>query len=100
MAVRLNETSIRCFKHCHSDLNVYCFTLPTRCPMCQQIVTTYLIPPFVIPNPLVTGSDIKAYSIIVKPTIGSFLRYERFVFLLCRGREALACKQLVRWVGF
>ena len=79
---------IRCFQHCSTNHNIFCFLLPNTCPLCYQSLTgcLFVVPPFCLPNPFsfhistligLQSSNfqpIKECSVVVKPTYGHFLR--------------------------
>jgi hypothetical protein len=70
-----DDRSIICFRHCQSAEYVACFTLPTACPTCGRLLgrNPFKIPPFVLPNPFVSARS-SPFCVVVKPTVGSFLR--------------------------
>ncbi|XP_011500483.1 PREDICTED: MKRN2 opposite strand protein [Ceratosolen solmsi marchali] len=60
-----------CFQHCCTTY-IFCKTVPEKCPICDNFLTTLLLEPFVIPYPLVNAKDYPC-SIVVRPSVGSFL---------------------------
>ena len=69
------------FKHCHPTKNLFCFDIPHTCPLCEQPIKSFVVPPCLMPSPLNCTNSIKAYSVVIKPTHGSFVRYQIFRFL-------------------
>ncbi|XP_014234264.1 MKRN2 opposite strand protein [Trichogramma pretiosum] len=65
------ESQILCFKHCRST-SIFCKIVPTACPLCQETIDNFLIPPFIIPNPLVNAKDCPC-SLVIRPSKGDFL---------------------------
>lgn len=67
--------NLRSFQHCKKDIDLVCFNLPVRCPLCGQStsITESRIPPYVLPSPI-TSSQTSPRSIVLKPTDGDFLR--------------------------
>ena len=68
------------FKHCHPTKNLFCFDIPHTCPLCEQPIKSFVVPPCLMPSPLNCTNSIKAYSVVIKPTHGSFVRYQIFSF--------------------
>ncbi|KAL7294291.1 hypothetical protein TKK_0012306 [Trichogramma kaykai] len=65
------ESQILCFKHCRST-SIFCKIVPNACPLCQETIDNFLIPPFIIPNPLVNAKDCPC-SLVIRPSKGDFL---------------------------
>lgn len=67
---------IKCFQHCKKDRNILCFSVPVICPLCGADVTQTpsRIPPYIIPSPLVNAKNYPC-SVIIKPTVGTFLQH-------------------------
>ncbi|XP_057373510.1 MKRN2 opposite strand protein-like isoform X3 [Daphnia carinata] len=65
--------TLLCFQHCEK-VNVFCFTIPFSCPVCRSDLsgTDMTIPPFRIPSPLTCEPN--NFSLLIKPTFGSFTR--------------------------
>ena len=67
---------IVCFQHCESNTKVIWLdgNQPPICPLCSKSVvdTDAKIPPFRLPSPFCHSRD-AACSVVVKPTVGSFL---------------------------
>lgn len=55
--------------------NILCFMVPAICPLCGDdvLTTPSRIPPYIIPCPLVNAKN-HPCSVIIKPTIGTFLQ--------------------------
>ncbi|XP_070534043.1 MKRN2 opposite strand protein-like [Ptychodera flava] len=70
----LRERGILCFNHC-SPVNVLCFEIPDDCPVCGVSLDSSpcLSPPFRIPSPFANAKAIP-YSVVIKPTVGTFLQ--------------------------
>jgi hypothetical protein len=70
-----NDPGILCFKHCKGK--IFSFSLPEKCPICNQKLLNDKnhsgILPFRIPYPFVRGTQQKC-SVILKPTVGDFLK--------------------------
>ena len=66
---------ITTFKHCNPSKNIFCFKLPTKCPICDEPIKSCLVPPCFVPSPLNCKDGAKPYSVVIKPTHGSFIRY-------------------------
>ncbi|XP_063847934.1 MKRN2 opposite strand protein-like [Scylla paramamosain] len=66
------DPGIVCFQHCEGRF--FCFTLPSRCPMCGADLTTQPLasPPFRVPYPFVRASQAPC-CLVIKPTRGDFL---------------------------
>ncbi|XP_033100662.1 MKRN2 opposite strand protein-like [Anneissia japonica] len=65
--------SILKFVHCESA-EIFCFNIPAECPICGADLSSRLrSPPIAIPTPFVNGTNIPC-SVLVKPTVGGFLR--------------------------
>ncbi|XP_006813497.1 MKRN2 opposite strand protein-like [Saccoglossus kowalevskii] len=74
----MSSLGVLCFNHC-SPVNIFCFEMPDNCPLCGTLldVSPCQSPPFRIPSPFANGIT-KPYSVVVKPTEGTFLQhYER-----------------------
>ncbi|XP_014203443.1 uncharacterized protein LOC106635809 [Copidosoma floridanum] len=65
--------NLLCFKHCCSK-SIFCQEVPEKCPICDQCLTTFLLEPFVVPNPLVNAKDYPC-CVVVRPSDGDFLDY-------------------------
>ncbi|XP_066915643.1 MKRN2 opposite strand protein-like [Clytia hemisphaerica] len=68
-----HQSVIKLFKHCDPDIFIFCFQIPHHCPFCKKEIISYLVPPCVVPSPLNENEKPKAYSIVIKPTNGSFM---------------------------
>ncbi|XP_071854099.1 MKRN2 opposite strand protein-like isoform X2 [Apostichopus japonicus] len=71
----MTDTTILSFKHsCQSSGNILCFQLPLYCPMCGRSLTNEPLatPPVRYP-PILKSSSNYPFSIIIKPTNGTFL---------------------------
>lgn len=70
----MNNNPLLCFEHCTKGRRVICEQLPSLCPICkQQLDGSFLrLPPFRLPSPFTTAAE-SAYSVVIKPTCGSFL---------------------------
>ncbi|XP_032776712.2 MKRN2 opposite strand protein isoform X2 [Daphnia magna] len=68
-----SSDSLLCFQHCEK-VNIFCFMVPYNCPKCRSDLsgTDMAIPPFRIPNPLTCEPN--NFSLVIKPTFGSFIR--------------------------
>ncbi|KAK4015355.1 hypothetical protein OUZ56_030336 [Daphnia magna] len=68
-----SSDSLLCFQHCEK-VNIFCFMVPYNCPICRSDLsgTDMAIPPFRIPNPLTCEPN--NFSLVIKPTFGSFIR--------------------------
>lgn len=66
---------VKCFQHCDRHRNIFCFSLPVVCPLCGEdvAITPCRIPPYVVPSPL-RDARYHSCSVIIKPTIGTFLQ--------------------------
>ncbi|KAI8486623.1 protein of unknown function (DUF4796) [Branchiostoma belcheri] len=74
MAAPRRPVQILCFRHdtCQPTTQILCLDLPTTCPLCGRPIQTLLHPPFSLPNPFVDGHS-RPFSVVVKPTCGTFL---------------------------
>ncbi|PIK37039.1 putative MKRN2 opposite strand protein [Apostichopus japonicus] len=71
----MTDTTILSFRHsCQSSGNILCFQLPLYCPMCGRSLTNEPLatPPVRYP-PILKSSSNYPFSIIIKPTNGTFL---------------------------
>ncbi|OWF38857.1 MKRN2 opposite strand protein-like [Mizuhopecten yessoensis] len=70
-----DETTVRCFQHCDRTQNILCFSVPQICPLCGRDTreSASRIPPYVLPSPFVQACH-RPFSIIIKPTLGTFLQ--------------------------
>ncbi|KAK2145735.1 hypothetical protein LSH36_660g02000 [Paralvinella palmiformis] len=68
----MENDPIICFQHCESIL---CLSVPEQCPACSADLskTSLQIPPFRLPSPFQDSLE-SPYSIVIKPTNGSFIR--------------------------
>ncbi|KAL5013283.1 hypothetical protein ScPMuIL_007553 [Solemya velum] len=66
---------VKCFQHCDKNYNILCFQLPFICPLCRRNVSCSesRIPPYSIPSPFGDAMS-SPYSVLIKPTYGSFIR--------------------------
>ncbi|XP_058452912.1 MKRN2 opposite strand protein [Malaya genurostris] len=61
-----------CFRHCRK--NVFVFSVPIRCPLCNQILEHCKdILPFALPHPFVNATQTPC-SVVLRPSRGDFLR--------------------------
>ncbi|KAL3891616.1 hypothetical protein ACJMK2_003871 [Sinanodonta woodiana] len=69
------DEDIRCFQHCQREVNILCFRVPDFCPICKADVrkSASRIPPYLITSPFTNAAQTQ-YSVVIKPTIGTFLR--------------------------
>lgn len=67
---------ILCWQHCDKLTNILCFSVPPVCPLCHYNTThsPSRIPPYKLPSPL-TNTGESPVSLVVRPTVGTFLRY-------------------------
>ncbi|XP_078591690.1 MKRN2 opposite strand protein-like [Branchiostoma floridae x Branchiostoma japonicum] len=74
MAASRMQVRILCFRHdtCYPTTDILCLDVPPTCPLCSRPIQTLLDPPFAIPYPFVDGHS-RPFSMVVKPTRGSFL---------------------------
>ncbi|XP_033726819.1 MKRN2 opposite strand protein-like [Pecten maximus] len=70
-----DSNMVRCFQHCDRTRNILCFSVPQICPLCGRNTreSESRIPPYVIPCPFVKAHN-QPFSIIIKPTLGTFLQ--------------------------
>ncbi|XP_064629032.1 MKRN2 opposite strand protein-like [Lineus longissimus] len=73
-----SRSRILCLQHCQKDINIFFTVFPNSCPICGESLTESeaLIPPFAIPSPFSSAAEVPV-SVIVKPSRGSWLEYER-----------------------
>ncbi|XP_071941726.1 MKRN2 opposite strand protein-like [Antedon mediterranea] len=64
--------SILKFNHCKPQ-GIFCFNIPPVCPVCKGNLSSLRSPPVAIPTPFINGVK-RPCSVVVKPTVGSFLR--------------------------
>ncbi|CAG2186876.1 Ral GTPase-activating protein subunit beta [Mytilus edulis] len=71
----MDTHDIKCFQHCEKGLNILCFRVPVVCPLCgvEVACTPCRIPPYIISTPLVNAKEYPC-SVIIKPTVGTFLQ--------------------------
>ena len=64
-----------CFQHCEKGVNIVYLEMPALCPLCGQETgaTRSELPPFRLPSPF-TAAVTAPYSVVVRPTDGTFLR--------------------------
>ncbi|CAG0880350.1 unnamed protein product [Darwinula stevensoni] len=69
------DPGILCFQHCDKKTKIFCFSVPSTCPVCGcDLVNSPLrIPPFRIPYPFGRARDFRC-AVVIKPTQGSFLK--------------------------
>lgn len=67
---------ILCWQHCDKLTNILCFSVPPVCPLCHYNTThsPSRIPPYKLPSPLTNAGE-SPVSLVVRPTVGTFLRY-------------------------
>ncbi|VDH95722.1 Hypothetical predicted protein [Mytilus galloprovincialis] len=70
-----HDINVKCFQHCEKGLNILCFRVPVVCPLCgvEVACTPCRIPPYIISTPLVNAKEYPC-SVIIKPTVGTFLQ--------------------------
>jgi len=70
----MSEDPILCFQHCESGPYVLCLQCPSSCPCCCKALEneSFNIPPFRLGSPL-ADSTYCPFSVVLKPTSGSFL---------------------------
>lgn len=76
------DPGIICFQHCGPK--VFCIDFPERCPSCTGALGTtanFKLMPFRLPFPFVKASQYPG-SVILRPTVGDFLKWERCVLNL------------------
>lgn len=63
------------FQHCQKGVNILYLDPPEMCPLCRRdtATTPSEIPPFRLPSPFQSAQD-APFSVVVRPTVGSFLR--------------------------
>ncbi len=73
--MEMENEPILCFQHCEKGTNITCLRVPEVCPLCHRQIefTPMEIPPFRIPSPFISCRD-KPCSLLIKPTMGSFLK--------------------------
>lgn len=78
------DPGILCFQHCKYEAKVFCFEFPSFCKFCKgDLLNTELqIPPFRIPYPFKDASN-ERNVVVIKPTIGDFLKYLYSVSFPC-----------------
>lgn len=75
------DPGIICYQHCHAKKKVFSFVFHEICDLCHLDISNaeLRIPPFRIPYPFKDASQ-EFNSIVIKPTIGDFLKYDLFIF--------------------
>ena len=70
----MSSDPVLCFNHCDLDVNLLCLELPSTCPLCSGDLqsTPMKIPPFRLPSPLQHSGE-APYSVVIRPTQGTFL---------------------------
>lgn len=79
---RQSTPDIMCWQHCDKLTNILCFSVPPVCPLCHYNTThsPSRIPPYKLPSPLTNAGE-SPVSLVVRPTVGTFLRYvDNFLF--------------------
>lgn len=72
---RQSTPDIMCWQHCDKLTNILCFSVPPVCPLCHYNTThsPSRIPPYKLPSPLTNAGE-SPMSLVVRPTVGTFLR--------------------------
>ncbi|XP_076233438.1 MKRN2 opposite strand protein-like [Calliopsis andreniformis] len=65
------DPRIICFSHCNSK-NVFCKSVPERCPLCRSYIIDYKVEPFAIPYPY-KNAVYHPSSLVIRPSQGNFL---------------------------
>ncbi|XP_048781185.2 MKRN2 opposite strand protein-like [Ostrea edulis] len=75
MSRQYNIPDVMCWQHCEKLTNILCFSVPPVCPLCRQNTSTSpsRIPPYKVLSPLSRAGE-SPVSLVVKPTVGTFLR--------------------------
>lgn len=69
------------FKHCTNTERIFCFNIPNKCPICDQVIRAddnetlnNIVKEFqTLPNPLKAANNSK-FALAIRPTKGDFLR--------------------------
>ncbi|XP_012273074.1 MKRN2 opposite strand protein [Orussus abietinus] len=67
----MTDPGIICFRHTCEN-TIFCREVPKNCPICESIVTNYLLVPFRIPYPFVNAIH-NPTTIVLRPSAGTFL---------------------------
>ncbi|XP_072042476.1 MKRN2 opposite strand protein-like isoform X2 [Amphiura filiformis] len=70
-----DEQHMISFRHCHPrNASILCFQVPDQCPLCQTRLSSVRLPSPPVRYPSVfVSSSVAPCSIIIKPTVGTFL---------------------------
>ncbi|XP_014675054.1 PREDICTED: MKRN2 opposite strand protein-like [Priapulus caudatus] len=72
MNAPVSTEPIFCFEHCQKGRKIYALQIPGECPLCGVLLASseLILPPFRVPSPFSRSP----HSLVIRPTIGSFLR--------------------------
>jgi len=71
----MDNSPVLCFEHCQKKVKICCIIVPKNCPLCGCDINSspMRLPPFRLPTPF-SSSKSQPFSLIIKPTNGSFLQ--------------------------